>query len=112
MRAAAVAALDFVAAAGQGSLGVAALTPDSAATLAAIQALASRLPGSLLHHAAVDSGTAAAVAEAWTGSARDVHDSVYFAVADHAIAGIVRNRVPSTGAHGARRRLRGSRSIP
>ena len=37
MRTAAVAALDFVAAAGQGSLGVSALTPDSAATLAAIQ---------------------------------------------------------------------------
>jgi len=100
MRVAAVAALEFVAAAREGSLGVAALSPDSAATLAAIQALASRLPGSLLHHAAVDSGTAAAVAEAWTGSARDVDNSVYFAVADHAIAGIVRNRLPSTGAHG------------
>ena len=97
--AAALAALDRVAAAAQGGLGVAALSPDSAATLAALQSLASRHAGSFPRQAAVDSGTAAAVAEAWTGSARDVHDSVYLAVDDHTIAGIVRDRVPSTGAH-------------
>ena len=99
LSAAAVAALDRVASAAKGSLGVAALSPDSAATLAALQSLASRHAGSFLHQAAVDSGTAAAVAEAWTGSARDVHDSVYFAVANHTIAGIVRDRAPATGAH-------------
>jgi predicted NBD/HSP70 family sugar kinase len=102
LSAAAASALDRVAAAAQGGggLGVAALSPGSAATLAAVRSLASRHAGVSLHHAAVDSGTAAAAAEAWTGSARDVHDSVYFAVADHTIAGIVRDRVPSTGAHG------------
>ena len=99
LSAAAAAALDRVAEAAQGGLGVAALSPGSAATLAALQSLASRHPGSFLPQAAVDSGTAAAAAEAWTGSARDVDDSVYFAVADHTIAGIVRDRVPSTGAH-------------
>ena len=96
--AAAVAALDRVAAAAQGGLGVAALSPDSAATHAALESLARRRAGSFPPLPAVDSGTAAAVAEAWTGSARDVRDSVYFAVADHTIAGIVRDRVPSTGA--------------
>jgi glucokinase len=99
LSAAAVAALDRVAPAARGGLGVAALTPDSAATLAALHSLASRHAGLFLPPAAVDSGTAAAVGEAWTGTARDVHDSVYFAAADHTIAGIVRDRVPSTGAH-------------
>src|SRR5204862_2274647 len=40
----------------------------------------------------------AAVAEACTASPLDLRYSVYFAAADHTIAGIVRDRVPSTGA--------------
>ena len=101
LSATAFAALDRVAAAsaGLGGLGVASTSPDSAATLAALQSLASRHAGPFLHEAAVASGTAAAVAEAWIGAARDVGDAVYFAVADHTTAGIVRDRVPVTGAH-------------
>jgi len=97
---AAVAALDRVraASAGPGGLGVASPTLDSAATRAALQSLASRYAG-FLPGAAVASGTAAAVAEAWIGAARDVHDAVYFAVADRTTAGIVRSHVPVTGAH-------------
>jgi predicted NBD/HSP70 family sugar kinase len=97
---AAVAALDRVraASAGPGGLGVASPNLDSAATRAALQSLASRYAG-FLPGAAVASGTAAAVAEAWIGAARDAHDAVYFAVADHATAGIVRSHVPVTGAH-------------
>ena len=101
LSATAFAALDRVAAAsaGSGGLGVASTSPDSAATLAALQSLASRHAGPFPHEAAVASGTAAAVAEAWIGAARDVRDAVYFAVADHTTAGIVRDRVPVTGAH-------------
>jgi predicted NBD/HSP70 family sugar kinase len=96
----AVAALDRVraASAGPGGLGVASPNLDSAATLAALQSLASRYAG-FLPGTAVASGTAAAVAEAWIGAARDVRDAVFFAVADHATAGIVRNHVSVTGAH-------------
>ena len=46
------------------------------------------------------SGVAAAVAEAWTGAARGASDVVYFGVADHVSAGILRGGVPATGAHG------------
>jgi glucokinase len=45
-------------------------------------------------------GTAAAVAEAWIGAAKGVSDVVYFGVADHATAGIIRKGQPVTGAHG------------
>ena len=43
------------------------------------------------------SGTAAAVAEAWVGAARNARDLAFFAVADHAIAGIVRDGAPVLG---------------
>jgi len=101
LSAAAVAALDRVrvASAGPDGLGVASTSSDSAATLAVLRSLASRHAGPFLREAAVASGTAAAVAEAWIGAARDVGDAVFFAVANHATAGIVRNHVPVTGAH-------------
>ena len=100
LSATASAALDRVrASAGPGGLGVASTSPDSAATLAALQSLASRHAGPPFDKVAVASGTAAAVAEDWIGAARDVRDSVYFSVADRTTAGIVRDRVPVTGAH-------------
>ena len=101
LSAAAFAALDRVRAASPGTSwpGVASTNPDSPATLAALQSLASRHAGPFLHEAAIASGTAAAVAETWIGAARDVHDAVYFAVADRTTAGIVRNGVRVTGAH-------------
>jgi glucokinase len=48
---------------------------------------------------ALASGTAAAVAEAWVGAARGAKEVVYFGVADHTSAGILRNGLPVTGAH-------------
>jgi glucokinase len=45
------------------------------------------------------SGTAAAVAEAWIGPGRSARDVVFFAVADHTMAGIVRDGAGVTGAH-------------
>lgn len=46
------------------------------------------------------SGVAAAVAESWVGAAKGAQDVAYFAVADHAVAGIVRDGRAMTGAHG------------
>ena len=46
----------------------------------------------------LSSGIAAAVAEAWVGAARGVGDVVFFAVAEHAIAGVVREGAPMFGA--------------
>ena len=40
------------------------------------------------------------MAESWVGAARGVRDLVYFAVAEHATAGIIRDGRPVTGAHG------------
>lgn len=45
-------------------------------------------------------GMAAAMAEAWTGAARGAGDVIYFGVADHVAAGVLRGGVPATGAHG------------
>ena len=99
--AAALAALDRVAAASPGPalLGVASTSPDSVATLGLLESLPKRYAGPFLREAVLSSGTAAAVAEGWIGAARGVRDVVYFAVADHATAGIVRDGLPSTGAH-------------
>jgi glucokinase len=48
----------------------------------------------------VSSGLAAAVAEAWIGAARGAADVVFFAAADHPIAGFVRGGKPFAGARG------------
>jgi glucokinase len=81
--------------AGVGPLGVAALQPDAAST--------SDTVARLFQHYAVQpgvtsSGTAAAVAEARSGAARNVADVVFFAVTDHVVAGIVRDGAPVLGA--------------
>src|SRR2546428_5339295 len=99
---AAASALDGAVAAIGGAapgLGIAAFNPESADVQAVLRALARRYAGPFLHEGAVASGTAAAVAEAWIGAARDVRDVIFFAVAEHASAGILRDGSPLAGAH-------------
>ena len=81
-------------------IGVAAIAPDAPALLAAFDALRERYKGAISGGGAVPSGTAAAVAEAWAGAARGGREVVFFSVADQTSAGIVRDGVPVTGAHG------------
>jgi glucokinase len=63
-------------------------------------ALAKQLHGRLARQTAMASGAAAAAAEAWIGAARGIGDVVYFSVADHTTAGILRQGTPLTGATG------------
>lgn len=97
---AAITALDGVATTGggPGPLGIAAINPESAQSIAAVQRLAQRYAGSFLQEGVVAAGTAAAVAEAWVGAARDALDVVFFAVSNHTTAGIVRGGAPFFGA--------------
>jgi predicted NBD/HSP70 family sugar kinase len=74
--------------------------PESPAAIAAMQALRSRFGSALRQERPIPAGTAAAVAEAWTGAASGRTSVVLFGVADHAVAGILRDGVPATGAHG------------
>ncbi len=99
---AALAALEGAAAGSPGSLarlGVAAMFPDSPECAAALKAIGARHAGPFLQDGALSSGTAAAVAEAWVGAARGALDVVYFSVAEHTTAGIVREGLPIVGAH-------------
>ena len=79
------------------SFGIAAHNPESPSCGAVLQALAGRYPGPSLEDGGTPSGTAAAVAEAWIGAARGAQDVVFFAVAEHAVAGILRNGSPVLG---------------
>ena len=102
---AAAAALDGASAAVAGGvsvLGIAAVHPESADVQAALRALERRAGGgaAVPQTAPIASGTAAALAEAWIGAARDARDVVFFAVAEHASAGILRDGTPLLGAHG------------
>ncbi len=100
--AAALATLDGAAAGVAGSLGgvgVASVYPDGPECAAVLKAIGARYAGPFLQEGALASGTAAAVAEAWIGAARAARDVVYFAVAEHTCAGIVRDGAPLTGAH-------------
>ena len=81
-------------------LGIAAINPDAAAIAPIVSHLAHRFGASFGSHAAVLSGTAAAAAEAWVGAARGVKDVVYFAVAQHATGGLVRDGAAIGGARG------------
>ncbi|HZR25249.1 MAG TPA: ROK family protein [Vicinamibacterales bacterium] len=95
---AAARAIDEVGSTNSRVIGVAAASPDNASVAAAVAALAPRLGGA--QHRVVMSGTAAAVAETWTGAARGIKDIAYFAVAEHTSAGIVRDGAPLTGRRG------------
>jgi len=101
--AAAVAALEGlsnVSAAATPVPGVASALPESPASIAAMQTLRMRLGPAFQQDRPIASGTAAAVAEAWTGAAAGKTSVVLFAIADHAIAGILKDGEPATGAHG------------
>jgi glucokinase len=78
---------------------VSSTNPESATSIAAMRILGERFRGALMPGAALASGTAAAVAEAWVGAARGAKEVVYFSVADHTSAGIIRDGLPVTGAH-------------
>ena len=95
---AALTAVDTVAGtAGVGALGVAAIQPYASSADATVAALKQRYSGPFLQHGVSASGIAAAVGEAWAGAARGVGDVVFFAVAEHALAGVVRGGAPMFG---------------
>ena len=98
--AAALAALARLSAPADAPAAVASANPESPEASTAMGALAKKLQGRLTRQTAIASGTAAASAEAWIGAARGIHDIVYFSVADHATAGILRQGAPMTGANG------------
>jgi glucokinase len=83
-----------------GALGVASAMPESPALAPVLAALSERYPGPYEQSGAASAGTAAAVAEAWIGAGRGVHDLVYFAVGEHTTAGIIRGGAPLTGTRG------------
>jgi predicted NBD/HSP70 family sugar kinase len=98
MAAAALAAVAAVAAAGGAApLGIAANSEDALASAAIIAALKRQYTGPFLQSGMTPSGTAAAVAEGWVGAAPGVRDLVFFAVADHAIGGVLRDGAPVFG---------------
>ena len=97
LSAAANAALDQVRQGPADSIGIASATPDAPAIAAAVVAVARRFPG--VAPAATASGIAAAVGEAWLGAARGFKDVVFFAIAEHATGGIVRDGSPIDGGH-------------
>jgi predicted NBD/HSP70 family sugar kinase len=82
------------------SLGIAAVNLDAPALARLLPALSSRFPDLPHHDRVLGSGTAAVIAEAWIGGARGAQDVAYFAVAEHASAGMLRDGRPVTGAHG------------
>jgi len=83
--------------AGVGPLGVAANYAEPSATGAIISLLKQRYAGPFVQTGVTPAGTAAAVAEAWIGAARGSGDVVFFAVAEHATAGMVRDGAPVLG---------------
>jgi glucokinase len=85
---------------GTGSLGIAAASLDTPVLARVFPALSSRFPDLPHHDRVLGSGTAAVIAESWIGAARGVRDVAYFAVAEHATAGMIRDGRPVTGAHG------------
>ena len=91
-------ALDAVAGDEPKQVGVAAMTTNGGALVDdVLRALAHRYTGSFLDEGPIPSGSAAAMAEAWTGAARPARNVVYFSVADHTTAGIVQGGTPWLG---------------
>ncbi len=85
--------------ASQSPLGVAAVAPQSDAVRSALAALADRFTGRFAKDGAAASGTAGALAELAFGAARGSRHVVYFAVGEHASAGVLCAGVPLVGAH-------------
>jgi glucokinase len=99
---AAVTALERVAdgAGATGPVGITTANLDASPLARVLPALSSRFPDLAHQNNFIGSGTAAVVAEAWIGAAQGVRDVAYFAIGEHAVAGIVRDGRPMTGAHG------------
>jgi predicted NBD/HSP70 family sugar kinase len=95
---AAAAAAAKVSGSGNTHLCVASVNPESAAAVDALKALTKRFPAASVR--ALAAGTAAAAAEAWVGAGKGFAGLVYFAVSEHATAGILRNGAPVTGSKG------------
>ena len=85
---------------GPSSLGIATSGVDASASARVLESLALRYAALFEQRAVIGPGTAAAVAESWIGAAKGVEDVVYFAVAEHATAGVIRGGQPVIGAHG------------
>ena len=85
---------------GPSSLGIAASAGDASVPGRVLESLASRYAALFAQRAVLGSGTAAAVAESWIGAAKGVESVVYFAVAEHATAGVIRGGRAVIGAHG------------
>jgi predicted NBD/HSP70 family sugar kinase len=96
--AAALMAIDRIGGDPTSRVAVAAAGPDSASSVNALAAIRGRLGGRCQAGAPAASGPAAAVAEAWTGAARDKRDVVFFAVGSHVWAGVLRAGAPMGGA--------------
>jgi glucokinase len=77
------------------AVGVTTCNPEAPGAGEAAAALAERFGQPVLQ-----SGVAAALAESWLGAAKGTGDVVYFAVAEHVVAGIVREGHAMIGAHG------------
>jgi predicted NBD/HSP70 family sugar kinase len=96
LAAAALAALDDVRQDANDPIGVTAALPEAPSVASAMVAIGKRFPGI---PPASASGVAAAVAESWLGAGRGFHDVAFFAVAEHATGGIVRDGRPVDGEH-------------
>jgi glucokinase len=94
--AAGLAVLDDVRQGTNEPIGIAAAVPDAPAVASAIVAVGKRFPGLA---PASTSGVAAAVAESWLGAGRGFKNVAFFAVAEHATGGIVRDGRPIDGSH-------------
>jgi len=77
------------------AVGVTTCNPEAPGAGEAAAALAERFGQPVLQ-----SGVAAALAETWLGAAKGTGDVVYFAVAEHVVAGIVREGRAMIGAYG------------
>jgi glucokinase len=77
------------------ALGVTTCNPEAPGAGEAAAALAERFGQPVLQ-----TGVAAALAESWLGAAKGTGDVAYFAAAEHAVAGIVREGRAMIGAHG------------
>jgi glucokinase len=99
---AAVTALERVAegSGATGPVGIAVANVGAPLLARVLPALSARFPDLANQDNAIGSGTAAVIAEGWLGAAKGVRDAVYFAVDEHAIAGVIREGRPVTGAHG------------
>jgi predicted NBD/HSP70 family sugar kinase len=85
---------------GAGRLGIAAANLDAPSLARVLPALSSRFPDLSHQDSVLSGGTAAVIAESWIGAARGARDVTYFAVAEHATAGMICDGRPFTGAHG------------